>query len=242
MTKTVLISGANKGIGYETARQLGAKGWFVLVGARNEGRGQTAVQHLQEQGIHAEWIKFDLNDLATIHQAAESIQQNHPDLQAVINNAGIPGDMAKRPLDFTVEELQATISVNFLGNFEIVKSFTPILAKNHGRIINLTIPSIPSNYFHPFAYLTSKSTLNMMIKLVGRDYKATHTNVDIMGIAPGGISTDLNGHMKNHTMRTVEQGAHSVVKVVTDKRHHQGKILPRFGVGNLVTNFLFKRN
>jgi len=242
MTKTVLISGANKGIGYETAKQLGAKGWFVLVGARNEDRGQTAVQHLQEQGIRAEWIKLDLNDLATIHQAAEFIQQNHPDLQAVINNAGIPGDMNKCPLDFTVEELQAVTSVNFLGNFEMIKAFTPILAKNYGRIVNLTVPSLPSGYFHPFAYLTSKSTLNMMIKLVGRDYKQTHTNVDIMGIAPGGITTDLNGHMKNPLMRTVKQGAHSVVQVVTDKRHHQGKIVLRFGIGNLLTNMLFKKN
>lgn len=241
MTNTVLISGANRGIGFETARQLGRKGWTVLVGARSQQRGQEAVKKLQQEHIQAQWIQLDLNDAASIHQAADTIQNHHPELKVLVNNAGIPGDMNKRPVDFTAEELQAVTSVNVLGNFEMIKTFTPILAKNGGRIVNLTVPSIPSEFFHPFAYLTSKSALNMMIKLFARDYKKNHLAVDIMGVAPGGISTDLNGHMQNGLMRTVEQGAHSVVQVVTDHRHHQGKIVLRFGIINLITN-RFKKN
>lgn len=242
MTNTVLISGANRGIGFETARQLGKKDWTILVGARSEERGNEAVQRLQQEGIQAEWVQLDLNDISTIHQAATFIRSHYPELKVLVNNAGIPGDMNKRPLDFNVEELQKVSSVNVFGNFEMIKTFTPILAKNHGRIVNLTVPSIPSEFFHPFAYLTSKSALNMMIKLFARDFKKNHITVDIMGVAPGGISTDLNGHMENGLMRTVEQGAHSVVQVVTDHQHHQGKTVLRFGIKDLVTNRFSKRN
>ena len=89
MEQKVLITGANKGIGFETAKQLGAKGWTILLGAKNEQRGMSAVEALQQQGITAEWIKIDLTDTNTIHAAANDIKANHPDVKLLINNAGI---------------------------------------------------------------------------------------------------------------------------------------------------------
>ncbi|MEJ7170180.1 SDR family oxidoreductase, partial [Staphylococcus epidermidis] len=81
-----------------------------------------------QKGINAEWIKIDFNDLTTIHEAAKYVENNHADLNVLINNAGISGNMEASPLDVDIEELKTVTEVNVYGNFEMVKSFTPILA------------------------------------------------------------------------------------------------------------------
>ncbi|TGR15863.1 SDR family NAD(P)-dependent oxidoreductase, partial [Mesorhizobium sp. M8A.F.Ca.ET.202.01.1.1] len=100
--------------------------------------GRAAVKTLENKGITAEWIQIDLNDIDTIHAAADYIAKQHSDLKALINNAGISGNMKASPLDVDLEELRELAEVNVFGNFEMIKTFTPILAKNHGRILNLT--------------------------------------------------------------------------------------------------------
>ncbi|PTF13724.1 SDR family NAD(P)-dependent oxidoreductase [Staphylococcus devriesei] len=227
MGQKVLITGANKGIGFETAKQLGAKGWTILLGARNEQRGMAAVEALQQQGITAEWIKIDLTDTNTIHAAADDIKANHSDVKLLINNAGISGDMDASALDVDVEELKALADVNFLGNFEMIKTFTPILAPNKVRIVNLTIPLKPSVFFHPFSYIATKAPLNAMIKLFARDFKKNNIPVEIFGVMPGGVTTDLNKNMKGFYMRSVNEATQSIAKVATDKHNHNGKILLR---------------
>lgn len=227
MTQKVLITGANKGLGFETGRQLGNKGWTILLGARDEVRGTEAVKTLQQKGINAEWIKIDFNDLTTIHEAAKYVENNHADLNVLINNAGISGNMEASPLDVDIEELKTVTEVNVYGNFEMVKSFTPILARNKGRILNLTIPTKPSNFFHPFSYMTTKTALNSMIKLFAKYFKKHKISVEIFGVMPGGITTDLNNNQIGFLMRTVNEGAQSIVNVIMDKRNHNGKILIR---------------
>ncbi|QNT63986.1 SDR family NAD(P)-dependent oxidoreductase [Weissella koreensis] len=95
-------------------------------------------------------MKIDLNNLETIRITRSYIGQNHSDINAIINNAGISGDMSKSSSDFTVEELKEATDVNFFGYFEIIKSFTPILATNNGKILNLTINENPNSFFYPF--------------------------------------------------------------------------------------------
>lgn len=234
MAETVLITGANKGIGFEIARQLGQKGWTILLGARNKERGLAAVKKLETQGVNVEWIPIDLNDLETIHAAADKIASVHPELKVLVNNAGIPGDMDAEPLATKTADLKATLDVNVIGNFELIKSFTPILANNHGRIINMTIPAAGNRFFHPFAYCTSKSALNQMTKMFGESFKSQHIPVEIFGAVPGGVTTDLNNHMDNRFMRSVEDGAGSVVTLILDRHNHQGKNVVRFGGLKLV--------
>ncbi|MFC4770853.1 SDR family NAD(P)-dependent oxidoreductase [Enterococcus hermanniensis] len=242
MTNKVLITGANKGIGFESARQLGHKGWYILLGARNEERGLAAVQQLKNEGIaNVEWVQIDLNDLASITNAAAYIRENHSDLNALINNAGISGDMHKRPLDFTLDELKAVTEVNVYGNFSMIKAFTPILSKNQGKILHVTLPGIGAGSFRPFAYMASKASLNSMIRNFGYDFKKNQISVDIFGVMPGGIQTDLNDHMTGWMMRTLPEGTKSIVDVLTDGKSHQGKILSRSGMAGSLTKHLLKQ-
>ena len=153
MSKKVLITGANKGIGFETARQLGEQGWYILLGARNEQRGMEAVNTLQREGINVEWVRIDLNHDETIDSAAQYIRVHHSDINVLINNAGVSGNMQAKPLDVDVDELRSLTEVNFFGNFQMIKAFTPILARNKGRIVNLSITFKPSSFFSTFSYI-----------------------------------------------------------------------------------------
>ena len=242
MTKIVLITGANKGIGFETAKQIGKKGWTLLIGARNEERGKNAVHQLQQDGITAEWLQIDLNDIASIHKAARYVEERYPKLDGLINNAGISGNMQKNPLELKSSELEQLAKVNFLGNFEMIKSFTPILSRNHGRILNVTIPATPIGSFNPLGYLASKASLNSMIKSFAMYYKKHEIPVEIFGVLPGGISTDLNQHQSGLLIRTVQEGGESIAKVMMDRHNHQGKLLMRMGLTQLARNFVFRRH
>lgn len=227
MVNKVLITGANKGIGFETAKQLGKKGWSVLLGARNKQRGMEAADKLRAEGITVEWLHIDLNDFETIHSAADYVSKNHSNLKALVNNAGISGNMPAAPLDVPIEELRELAEVNFFGNFEMIKAFTPVLAQNNGRILNVTIPSKPSIFIDAFSYTATKAALNAMIKLFARDFKKKKLPVEIFGVIPGGITTDLNNRQKGPLMRTAQEGGASIANALTDHRRHQGKILIR---------------
>ncbi|QAS69316.1 SDR family NAD(P)-dependent oxidoreductase [Oenococcus sicerae] len=242
MTKSVLITGANKGIGFETAKQMGKKGWTVLIGARNEGRGKEAVHRLQAEGITAQWLRIDLNDTSSIHEAARYLAEHYPKLDGLINNAGISGNMQRNPLELASSELEELAKVNFLGNFEMIKSFTPLLSRNHGRILNVTIPSTPIGSFNPLGYLASKASLNSMIKSFAMYYKKHEISVEIFGVILGGISTDLNKHQSGLLIRTVQEGGGSIAKAMMDRHHHQGKIIIRMGLTQLVRNFIFRKH
>ncbi|MFD1484199.1 SDR family NAD(P)-dependent oxidoreductase [Lacticaseibacillus baoqingensis] len=240
MANTVLITGANRGIGFAVAQQLGEKGWTILLGARDQGRGQAAVAQLQAAGIIAEWIKIDLNDPETIHTAAMTVAQAHPELKVLVNNAGIAADMQAAPLATAINDLQAALQVNVVGTFAMIKAFTPILQRNSGRIVNLTIPVNATRFFHPFSYVISKTALNKMIKLFAQSFKAQRLPVEICGMMPGGVSTDLNGHRQSPFIRPVAEGASAVIKVVVDPRHHQGQIVTNYGLLPGLKRLLFQ--
>lgn len=224
MTKTALVTGANKGIGFEIAKQLLGAGYRVLVGARDQERGETAVTALQQFGdVHL--VLIDVADLESINHAVTTIKENYSDLALLVNNAGIPGDMHKSGWEFEIEELQATYQVNFISPFALSKGLLPLLIANKGIIQNISIPIEPIPFFNTFAYQTSKAPLNVMTKSWGMSFEKENIPVEIFAVTPGAVSTDLNGRMTGDFVKTTAQAAELIVNFVLDDANHNGQII-----------------
>jgi NAD(P)-dependent dehydrogenase (short-subunit alcohol dehydrogenase family) len=215
-----LVSGANKGIGYEIARGLGAKKITVLAGARDEGRGQAAVAKLKAEGVDARFVKLDVTDQGTIHRAAEWIEKEFGRLDILINNAGI-GEWGFTPSNVDLAKVREVYETNFFGPVALIQSMLPLLRKSkHGRIVNVSSSlgslTLSSDLNSPFAdflalgYNTSKSALNSMTIQFAKELKDTPIKVN--AICPGYCATDING---NSGPRTAAQGAVAAIEYAT---------------------------
>jgi len=216
--RIVLVTGANKGIGKEIARQLGALGMTVLLGVRDSGRGEEAVVELKAGGADAEAIRIDVTDEASITEAASQIEAKFGRLDVLVNNAGIALETTN-VLDMDV--LRRTYDTNVFGVYAVTKAMLPLLRKSEaGRIVNmssglgsLTQNSDPNWAFaavKPLAYNSSKAALNMMTVIFAAELKDTPVKVN--SADPGYTATDLN---QNRGTRTVAQGAIAAVRLAT---------------------------
>lgn len=231
MSKTVLVTGANKGIGFGIAKHLGLSGWKVVVGARNEERASQAIRELKALGIDVRgWVNIDLSDLAGIGRAAEEMGQTYPDLSLLVNNAGIPGDMSVSSADTQIISIKETLDVNFVGTFALTKALLPLLEKNHGRIVNVTVPSEISPYWHPLAYVASKAAQNAMMGVMAMEFQQSHTPVEIFSVHPGPTTTDLNGNMALPGFHDIETVGRKMAELINDGKNHQGAFIELYPI------------
>src|SRR5580704_5678422 len=136
--KIALVTGANKGIGNEIARQLAAKGVFVLVGARDRTRGEQAEAGLRGNGVSVQFIALDVTDQQSVDRAAAQVEQQHGRLDILVNNAGIALDWVA-PSELDPEILKTTYETNVFGAFRVTKAMVPLLKKSKaGRIVNMS--------------------------------------------------------------------------------------------------------
>jgi len=223
---TALITGANKGIGFALAKDLGTRGYHILVGARDAKRGDDAVKELRCLGITADLVLIELTDLANVRQAADAVQRDFPEVNLLVNNAATPGYPMRAPAwGFDAEEIERIWRTNFLGHFELIKQLMPTLAANHGKILNVSIPIEPSAVFNCFAYQTSKAPLNVMTKSLGLAFADQGVPIEILAVTPGGTSTDLNGRIAGPGVKTPEQAATAIVKFLFDGQDHNGQVI-----------------
>jgi NAD(P)-dependent dehydrogenase (short-subunit alcohol dehydrogenase family) len=222
-SKTVLITGGNKGIGLETARQLGKLGFTILLGSRDEARGQEATATLTAENINAKAITLDITDLDTIQSAVKQIDDQYGALDVLINNAGVCLERGLPPSQLELTVLRNTYETNVFGSFSVTKAMLPLIKKSPaGRIVNLSsgLASL-TEYNNPesdaekygvnlLAYMSSKTAVNALTVLFAKELK--DTPIKINSADPGYTATDLNGHTG---YRTVEQGASIVVKLAT---------------------------
>jgi NAD(P)-dependent dehydrogenase (short-subunit alcohol dehydrogenase family) len=215
-----LISGANKGIGFEIARGLGAKKITVLVGARDEARGHAAADKLKTEGIDARFIKLDVADQGTIQRAAEWIEKEFGRLDILVNNAAIVEQIAK-PSEVDLAKVREVYETNVFGPMAMTQAMLPLLRKSkHGRIVNVTStlgsltlasqPDSPLSQFVVLGYNTSKSALNSITVQFANELKDTPIKVN--AICPGYCATDING---NSGPRTAAQGAVAAIQYAT---------------------------
>lgn len=219
-TGIALITGANKGIGLEIARQLGTQGITVLIGARDEKRGSEAAEKLQAENIDAHAVQLDVTNQQSIDAAAKHIESKFGKLDILVNNAGIAIDNAA-PSQLDMEILRRTYDTNFFGVFAVTKAMLPLLHKSQaGRIVNissglgsLTQNSDPNYEYAQIKYLaynSSKTALNAMTVQFAHELKDTPIKVN--SADPGYVATDINN---NNGTRTVQQGASTPVRLAT---------------------------
>lgn len=230
--KKVLITGANKGIGFGIAKAMGKRGYEVLVGSRDAERGAVAVTQLQADGITAQQVTIDLADPATITTAAATVGA----IDILINNAGITGniksersdlDMEKSPFDYTNDDLRAAMDINFLGTHNVITAFLPNLAAD-GKILNVSVP-VTNPYWQPLAHVTSKAAQNVMTMAFAREFEKTNSQRQIFAVLPGAVATDLNGttpgdfgHM--HVVSPDDAGE-NIVSFLFDGKNHNGHLV-----------------
>ncbi|HEX4947962.1 MAG TPA: SDR family oxidoreductase [Blastocatellia bacterium] len=205
MTKKVaLITGANKSIGLETARQLGALGVTILVGARDEARGTQATETLKDEGVDAHFVKLDVTDAATHTSAAQYIADTFGRLDILINNAGILLDAGVPVSVASVDNWRTTFETNVFAVVALTQTLLPLIKKSDaGRIVNLssilgslTLNSDPNSPLAAgasfnTAYNASKAALNMFTIHLANELK--NTPIKVNSVHPGWVKTDMGG-------------------------------------------------
>ncbi len=229
--KTAFITGANKGIGFGIAKHLGLSGWRIIIGARNQERAEKAIRELTALGIDVPgWVHVELADLASVENAARELNDKYPELALLVNNAGIPGDMGVDSLHTELSDIRETLDVNFVGTFALTKLLMPLLAKNHGRIVNVTVPSEISPYWHPLAYVTSKAAQNAMMGVMAIEFQQHNTPLEIFSVHPGPTTTDLNGNMSLPGFHDIDTVGEKMAGLINDGQSHQGEFVELYPI------------
>ena len=211
--KIALVTGANKGIGLEIARQLGQAGVKVILGSRSEERGRAAAAELVAAGLDVASIEIDLNDEQTIASAARTIGAQHGRLDILVNNAGIVDAEDGPPSLASTGAARRLMETNFIGSLAVTQAMLPLLRQSEaGRIVNLatTLGSLAINgdpaspYYDArlIGYNASKAALNMLTVQLAAELK--DSAIVVNSVAPGYVKTDLTG---NNGFLTAEEGA-----------------------------------
>ena len=233
MAKIVLVTGANKGIGFGITKHLGLSGWKVIVGARDEKRAEEAIGKLKADGVDVlGWVNIELSNLTSIGQAIKEVEEKYPELSLLVNNAGIPGDMSVKSADTDISDIKETLEVNFIGTFALTKALIPLLEKNKGRIVNVTVPSEISPYWHPLAYVTSKAAQNAMMGVMAIEFQQNGTSLEIFSVHPGPTTTDLNGNMALPGFHDIETVGQKMEALINDGKSHQGEFIELYPIVN----------
>ena len=211
--KTALVTGANKGIGYEIAKQLGKKGYFIILTARNEERGKKAFGNLLQLGISGGFVQMDVSNPKHIKTAFDEVKNHIETLDILVNNAGILLDESYPILDVPPEAVQQTFQINTFGALWTTQTFLPLMNKG-SRIIMLSSSAGAfcgnlSNWAP--IYSASKTAMNAITRQLHADLKGKGILINAM--CPGWVRTDMGG---SGATRSLEKGAETAVWLATE--------------------------
>jgi NAD(P)-dependent dehydrogenase (short-subunit alcohol dehydrogenase family) len=205
---SALITGSNRGIGFETARQLGKKGFYIFLTARKESEGLKALNKLKQENISGEFIQLDISSMESVLAAAGKVRKKISRLDVLINNAAILLKEDDDLLSVDLKIVSQTIDTNVLGVLRMTQQFTPLLSKG-SRVINLSSGggSMTDHVggWSP-VYCISKSAVNALTRHLA--YYMEEKNVVVNAVCPGWVRTDMGGRSAT---RSVEKGAETIV-------------------------------
>lgn len=224
--RTVLITGANKGIGFETARQLAALGNFVYLGSRDFVSGQKAADELKAAGIsNVAAIRIDVTDIDTIRHAKAELERRIDSLDLLINNAGISGEQPQRVADCSMDIIRRIFETNYFGAIQTTQVMLPLLRKSSApSIINVSseVGSLTMhmsaerrpNWNDFSAYGSSKTALNAFTVMLANELRSE--NIVVNSVTPGYTATDLN---QFKGLKSVAEGVKPIVQLamLTDR-------------------------
>jgi NAD(P)-dependent dehydrogenase (short-subunit alcohol dehydrogenase family) len=211
--KTALITGANKGIGHQVARQLAAKGFHVLVGARNPKAGRRPAEEIAKKCGKATFLEIDVADNDSVTNAAREFSNVEDHLDVLVNNAGIIVDGDNAILEISDDMLRKTLETNTLGALRVTRAFTPLLRKSKTpRVINVSSGGGQltggADGWAP-AYCISKTALNgVTVQLT-----AALPKFAVNSVCPGWVRTEMGGQ---NASRSVEEGADTIVWLASE--------------------------
>lgn len=219
--RIALVTGANKGIGFEIARQLAHAGVRVILGARDASRGQAAAESLETQGLPVSAITLDVTDPSSIAASAAAIHAEYGRLDILVNNAGVFEFVDGPPGRASLESVRRVMETNFIGALAVTQAMLPLLlAATAARIINISSslgslalngdPNSPYYSAQYIGYNASKAALNMLTVQLHEELKGK--GIGVHSVSPGFVKTDLTGY---GTM-TPEEGAKLPVQVALE--------------------------
>jgi NAD(P)-dependent dehydrogenase (short-subunit alcohol dehydrogenase family) len=215
-----LVTGANKGIGLEIAKQLATRGYVVLLAARDRSRGEAAAKEVRANAHDVRAITLDVADAVSIAALPRAIEESEGRLDVLVNNAGVFLDMGTMPGSLDLTKLRQTFDTNFFGAVAVTQAVLPLLKRSPaGRIVNLssTLGSLTMTARPNFglngiglAYQASKTALNMFTVLLAKELK--DTTIKVNSVCPGWVRTDMGSAA---APLSVEQGADTPVWLAT---------------------------
>ncbi len=211
--KTALITGANKGIGHEVARQLASKGFHVFVGARNAKAGLKAAEEIGKKCGKATFLEIDVADNNSVTNAVREFSNSEDHLDVLVNNAGIVADGDEAILEISDDLFRKTLETNTLGALRVTRAFAPLLRKSKApRVINVSSGSGQltggADGWAP-TYSISKSALNGVTSQLA----AALPKFAVNSVCPGWVRTDMGGESAS---RSVEEGADTIVWLASE--------------------------
>ena len=220
--KNVLVTGANKGIGFEVAKQMAELGYFVYLGCRNEQNGLAAIDSLRKLNLaNVELLQIDVSDPASVKAAAAKLASKIDALDILINNAGIAGGQPQNISACDMSLLKEVFNTNYFGAIQTTQAMLPLLEKAMQPVIvnvsselgSLAIQTSEGrnpnwDYFH--AYGSTKTALNSFTILLAHEFR--NTKFRINSVTPGYTATDLNGFAG---FKTAAEGARPIVQMAT---------------------------
>ena len=209
MLKTALITGANRGLGFEVARQLLEKGFHVFLAARHREAGEKAAALLHKGGAQGSFIELDVASAESIRHAAATVTAQAGQLDVLVNNAAILEDENLSVLETSAATMQATLATNTIGPLLVAQAFLPLLLKSAGgRIINVSSSagSLHEMGTYAPAYSISKAALNAVTRQLAAALRSQ--GIAVNSVCPGWVRTDMGGRF---APRAVAKGAETIV-------------------------------